>query len=46
MDFEIWIYLACLHEAPPPEALRRSGTSVKAVSWDLKFYYDGIRKYG
>jgi hypothetical protein len=38
LDFgslEIICYLACLREAPPPEALRRAGASAKAGAWDL-----------
>ena len=27
--------LACLREAPPPEALRRAGPSAKAGTWNL-----------
>jgi hypothetical protein len=32
----IWL-LACLREAPPPEALRRAGASAKAGAWCLEF---------
>jgi hypothetical protein len=30
----IWL-LACLREAPPPEALRRAGAPAKAGAWSL-----------
>ena len=31
---EFICYLACLREAPPPEALRRAGALAKAGAWD------------
>jgi len=37
LNLEVGTYLACLREAPPPEALRRAGAPMKAGICDLEF---------